>query len=226
MQNALHVSTVPDVMDIETELDEDDASLVQQSELRSRRKHFFNVENGSAINPETQKEFVIGDVYNNMVFTGYVSTVLVDGTVSRRCKMMSKEAWSRIIARRVRHKDNPFLVRNIVSRLLSGAKKRSKLRQEPLPKLKKQNVYQAVKFGWCQETYPPLPLILDKPGSAFSPSIDRIDSSKPYTDSNVRISCIQANMARNNFPEEDTIETCKRLAAFLIRKRDKRSNSI
>lgn len=192
---------------------------------RKRRKHGFTEINGKIINPLTEREFQIGDHYNGMVFRGYLTRILTDGSISYRYRMMSEHAWMKRTQHSGRHKDNPLLVNNIVSRLISGAKKRSKDKGEILD-INRESISRAVHLGWCQETYPPLPLVLDKPGSAFSPSIDRIDSNKSYTDENIRVACIQANMARNHFSDQDTIQTCQRLAEFLIRKRDKRSNSI
>lgn len=49
----------------------------------------------------------------------------------------------------------------------------------------------------------------------FAPSIDRIDSSKGYTKDNVRIVCIAANYALNEFGEEVFKQLCEAyLATF------------
>ena len=171
------------------------------------------------INPLTNKPFEVGDKYGGKVFAYYMNG-------GESVKMLSEEAYERRLKRKERNKKNPALLNYIVTRLYSGAKRRSVLRGCDEPKLNRRNLTEIVKLGWCQETYPPLPLVLDNPGSPFSPSLDRIDNSKSYIDSNVRVSCVQVNMARNNFSDEDTILTCQRLSNFLIRKRNKRCNSI
>ncbi len=43
-------------------------------------------------------------------------------------------------------------------------------------------------------------------------SLDRIDSSKCYTPSNIQFVCLIANYAKNNFLESEMLEFCKAVA--------------
>jgi hypothetical protein len=48
--------------------------------------------------------------------------------------------------------------------------------------------------------------------SPFSPSIDRIDSSKGYTPCNIQFVCTSVNLAKLDAPQEQFIDMCKRVA--------------
>jgi hypothetical protein len=221
-----------DYMDVSTEEEcyevKDESFLSQPtSEKRKRQKYNFEQIGEKLINPETNQEFEIGDLYNGMRFGGYIKYVTKNGERNIKPLMRSEEGLCVKKRWHKREKSNPFLITSLASRLLTSARTRAKLRSEEVS-LHRENIITALTLGWCQESYPPLPLVLDKPHSPYSPSLDRIDSTKGigYSESNTRVVCNQINLARNNFPDEDTIKICKHLSEFLIRRRDKRSNSI
>lgn len=77
--------------------------------------------------------------------------------------------------------------------------------------------------GLCK--YSGIPL--DNPGSRgkwdkaikhpWRASLDRIDSSKPYTKDNVQFVSLIANYAKNAYPEETLIEFCQKVADYCNR---------
>ncbi len=52
----------------------------------------------------------------------------------------------------------------------------------------------------------------DSARNPWAPSIDRIDPTKGYVDSNVRVVCVLYNLARNNFPDEAVMTMARALA--------------
>lgn len=72
--------------------------------------------------------------------------------------------------------------------------------------------------GVCEATG--IPFDLSERGgkwAPFSPSVDRIDSSKAYTMDNCRVVCLVFNMAHNQFSDEDVLK----MARGLVKKNGK-----
>lgn len=53
-------------------------------------------------------------------------------------------------------------------------------------------------------------------GKTRRASLDRIDCSKGYVKGNVRFVCVIANMARQNYSDDDVIEFCKAVAVHSV----------
>ena len=49
--------------------------------------------------------------------------------------------------------------------------------------------------------------------SAFAPSVDRIDSKKPYTQENCRVVAVIFNLAKNQFSDEDVMKMARAMVA-------------
>ncbi|MGB1546354.1 MAG: hypothetical protein ACPHDJ_07345 [Candidatus Puniceispirillaceae bacterium] len=68
--------------------------------------------------------------------------------------------------------------------------------------------WQIVNAGFCQKTG--LPFVMDATRkSPFQPSVDRVDSSRGYTQDNCQVVCLIFNFAKNKFSEEDVYQFAK-----------------
>lgn len=92
--------------------------------------------------------------------------------------------------------------------LWNAARRRAESRGEPFA-LSVERIESALKMGVCEYT-----------GVAFeysggrtpgSPSVDRKDPFKPYSDDNVSVVCDWYNMAKGRLSNGELIENCKRL---------------
>jgi hypothetical protein len=120
-----------------------------------------------------------------------------------------------------RSTNNKNLINVVAHSLLDQAKRRSKLRNAGKVTLSLKWVADILRVGFCQESFPPIKLVLDKPGSPFSPSLDRIDSSNyDYSPTNVRVSCRGINQARSNYNDQDILTITESLSAFIKRRRN------
>lgn len=63
-------------------------------------------------------------------------------------------------------------------------------------------VIEKLKKGVCEQTKIPLVMVKD-PYHPYSPSIDRIDNNKGYTDDNIQIVCTIYNFCKNQFTDLD-----------------------
>jgi len=64
--------------------------------------------------------------------------------------------------------------------------------------------------GACEATGIPFDLAERKgKWNPFSPSVDRVDSSKAYTMDNCRVVCLIFNMAHNQFSDEDVLKMAR-----------------
>ena len=152
------------------------------------------------------------------------SGCLESGPSSLFCKECYRKTYRKTYAKRT--KKNKHLLSLIATRLLSDCKKRTKERNS-----KKENhgkvtlthewVRGQLKFGYCQGSFPPIPLVFDHAGSPFSPSLDRIDSSNyDYTPSNVRVVCRAINQARNDMGDKDILTVTESLSGFIKKRRN------
>lgn len=98
--------------------------------------------------------------------------------------------------------------------LWNGAKRRAAKRNEPFD-LSIERVIKALEIGVCEYTGLEFDLEqklrVGKGRSPLSPSIDRKDPLKPYSDDNVNVVCDWYNMAKGQLSPEQLIEYCKRL---------------
>lgn len=95
-----------------------------------------------------------------------------------------------------------------------SAKRRAEKRGEPFT-LTKERIERALKIGVCELTGLAFDfeqkLRVGKGRSPLSPSVDRVDPLKPYSDDNVRIVCDWYNMAKGQLSPEQLLEYCKQL---------------
>lgn len=68
--------------------------------------------------------------------------------------------------------------------------------------LSKEIIIEKLKKGVCEQTKIPLVMVKD-PCNPYSPSIDRIDNNKGYTDDNIQIVCTIYNFCKNQFTDLD-----------------------
>lgn len=101
--------------------------------------------------------------------------------------------------------------------LISTARGRAKAKGVPFL-LTKECVVAGIERGFCAKTFFPFHLdLLPTEGRSyhmhpFSPSIDKIEPSGLYEDSNVQIVCSWYNLAKGQHTEQQLIEFCKRVA--------------
>lgn len=173
---------------------------------------------GLPINPETGEKFKRGEDFQGFCFSEYrrrrgqwkpffCTFEKYKETLNTK-KKYNKAFSSRDLG-------NKFLIRHIVTQLLHDCKKRA-AKYGALVSLDFEALVKIIKLGLCQGSEPPLQFVLDKPGSPFSPSLDRIDSSnRNYTTDNVRVVCKGINTARSNFSDVETLKICKALVGFI-----------
>jgi len=91
-------------------------------------------------------------------------------------------------------------------RIVDGARKRRADASVSVDK-----VLSALRFGFCERTGI---RFVHEPRHPHAPSIDRIDSSRGYSDDNVQIVCLQYNMAKNHWTDEQLLDLARRLVDY------------
>jgi len=135
----------------------------------------------------------------------------------RQCK----ECKNKYEGERNRKRTKERSLSYLSSRLKRAATHRTKLRKRGKVTVTLKWILQQLKLGYCQGSYPPIPLVLDKPGSPFSPSLDRIDSSNyDYTPSNVRVVCKAINISRSDMGDKDILKISESLSGFIRKRRN------
>jgi hypothetical protein len=125
-----------------------------------------------------------------------------------------------------RTKKNKHILNFIASQLLGACKTRTKKRNSKKEKpgkvtLTHEWILEQLKLGYCQGSFPPIPLVFDQPRSPFSPSLDRIDSSNyDYSPNNVRVVCVGINQARNDLKDKDILTVTESLSGFIKKRRN------
>lgn len=109
-------------------------------------------------------------------------------------------------------KDNPDKLR--AQRLYGNATKRAKTMGWPKPDFDSTWIYEKIKNGYCEVTGIKFDLSTEVRSSAHAknpwvPSIDRIDSSKPYLKENVQLVVFMYNVCKSEFSHDDVIQFCK-----------------
>ena len=120
-----------------------------------------------------------------------------------------------------RSASNRNLINIVASQLLRSARVRVQKRKAGKVTLSTKWIADILRIGYCQESFPPLRLVLDKPGSPFAPSLDRIDSSNyDYSPSNVLVSCRGINQARSNYNDREILTITESLSRYIKRRRN------
>ena len=119
------------------------------------------------------------------------------------CNKCSKSKWD---------KDNPIKVR--AQRLWGNAHKRAKYMGWQEPDFDSLWIYEKIEKGYCEVTGIPFNLTTQVSDSLHAknpwvPSIDRIDSSKPYIKDNVQIVVFMYNVCKAEFAHKDVVAFCK-----------------
>lgn len=98
-------------------------------------------------------------------------------------------------------------------RLHGNAQKRAKEMGWPPPDFTSNWIEEKILNGYCEATGIPFDLETRTAdihaSNPWVPSIDRIDSSLPYSKSNVQIVVYMYNVCKSEFKKEDVIKFCK-----------------
>lgn len=108
--------------------------------------------------------------------------------------------------------NNPTKVR--AQRLWGNAYKRAKTLGWPEPDFDTDWIYQKIIAGHCEATGITFDLtsvtrISNHAKNPWVPSIDRIDSSKPYLKDNIQIVVFMYNVCKAEFTHDDVVTFCK-----------------
>ena len=107
-----------------------------------------------------------------------------------------------------------------VATLYNAAKQRSNQKGTEF-EISKARIWIALKIGVCERTGIPFDFTLpnDTNFNPFTPSIDKINSKKGYTNDNIQIVCTVYNLGKGEMSDEQFIEFCR----IAVRKYDERS---
>lgn len=119
------------------------------------------------------------------------------------CNSCSKNSWNL---------SNPVKVR--AQRLWGNAHKRAKSMGWPEPDFGSTWIYEKIMAGHCEATgikFDTESVVSESvhAKNPWVPSIDRIDSSKPYLKDNVQIVVYMYNVCKSEFKHEDVLLFCK-----------------
>ena len=185
---------------------------------RSKYENIFEGSRYAFVNPNTNELFKHGELWNDMVFCCYPKQLKGLPRFDPRENFEKKKLKKKFDFSRTN--ENPNLLKNLAYKLVKDSKYRSKL-HGGISTLEPSKILDILKLGYCQGSFPPLPFVFDKPNSAYSPSLDRINSqNRNYTPDNVRVVCRGINTARLNYDDSDAINICERLSGFLRRRRN------
>lgn len=120
-----------------------------------------------------------------------------------RCNKCGKINWNN---------NNKDKVR--AQRLYGNATKRAKTKGWPKPDFSSSWIYDKIKNGYCEVTGIKFDLESETRSSVHAknpwvPSLDRIDSSKPYLKDNVQLVIFMYNVCKSEFSHEDVIKFCQ-----------------
>jgi hypothetical protein len=121
------------------------------------------------------------------------------------CNSCSKSQWDQ---------SNPLKIR--CQRLYGNAQKRAKANGWPPPDFTSEWIEEKINIGVCEATGISFDLEtrrLDAHAlNPWVPSLDRIDSSKPYLKENVQIVVYMYNVCKAEFSHEDVVKFAKMLS--------------
>ncbi len=112
--------------------------------------------------------------------------------------------------------DNAVKVR--AQRLHGNAQKRAKMNGWPAPDFGSLWIEEKILAGVCEVTGIPFDLTSQAANTVHAknpwvPSIDRIDSSKPYVKDNVQLVVYMYNVCKAEFAHVDVVKFCRAVAA-------------
>jgi len=120
------------------------------------------------------------------------------------CNKCTKKDWE---------EKNPLKL--YAQRLRGNAQKRAKQLNWPIPDFDSNYIYQKILNGKCEVTNIEFQYNnITKSCHAknpYVPSIDRIDSTKPYLKSNIRIVIYMYNICKGEFSHDEVIKFCKQV---------------
>lgn len=113
--------------------------------------------------------------------------------------------------------DNAVKVR--AQRLHGNAQKRAKANGWVAPDFGSTWLEEKILAGVCEATGIPFDLTSQTSDTVHAknpwvPSIDRIDSSKPYTKDNVQVVVYMYNVCKSEFAHKDVVKFCRAVAAM------------
>ena len=118
------------------------------------------------------------------------------------CNSCSKLAWE---------KNNSLKVR--CQRLYGSAQKRAKFNNWPQPDFTSEWIEEKVLNGFCEATGIPFDLETKRTeihaANPWVPSLDRIDSSRPYLKDNVQVVVYMYNVCKGEFSHKDVVHFAK-----------------
>lgn len=129
------------------------------------------------------------------------------GGKAGECNYCGKLRWS---------KDNAVKIR--AQRLHGNAQKRAKANGWPPPDFSSVWIEEKIKLGFCEATGIQFDLTSQTNDTVHAknpwvPSIDRIDSTKPYVKDNVQIVVYMYNVCKAEFTHKEVVKFCLAVAA-------------
>lgn len=123
------------------------------------------------------------------------------------CNPCAKARWSA---------ENKLKVR--AQRLYGNAQKRAKANGWPAPDFSCTWIEEKILAGVCEATGIPFDLHTKTATTVHAqnpwvPSLDRIDSSKPYLKDNIQVVVYMYNVCKSEFTHADVLKFCKAVAA-------------
>lgn len=106
-------------------------------------------------------------------------------------------------------------------RLYGNAQKRAKTNGWPAPDFGSTWLEEKIRSGYCEVTGIPFDLTSQSSDTVHAknpwvPSIDRIDSAKPYVKENVQLVVYMYNVCKAEFSHEDVVKFCRAVAAVEV----------
>ncbi len=123
------------------------------------------------------------------------------------CNPCAKSRWSSV---------NPVKIR--AQRLYGNAQKRAKAQGWPAPDFTSVWIEEKILIGVCEVTGLPFDLVghttlTTHAKNPWVPSIDRIDSARPYSKDNVQLVVYMYNVCKAEFAHMDVVKFCRAVAA-------------
>ena len=124
------------------------------------------------------------------------------------CNTCAKTRWNSVNALKLR-----------AQRLHGNAQKRSKSNGWPAPDFTSTWLEEKISAGVCEVTGIPFDLHTVSSNTVHAknpwvPSIDRIDSSKPYMKNNVQVVVYMYNVCKAEFSHDDVVKFCRSVAGI------------
>jgi hypothetical protein len=152
------------------------------------------------------RSYKIADWDGRCISCGEASTSVRFGKgKAGTCNACSKINWER---------GNQLKIR--CQRLYGGAQRRAKAHGWPPPDFTSKWIEEKVLSGFCEATKIPFDLETRRSkihaSNPWVPSLDRIDSSGPYTKENVQVVVYMYNLCKSEFDHEDVVAFAKMVA--------------